>query len=860
VKKNYLILFQFTILLIAGCGSDAGNSGVDLSAQQEIGVIDEALRSRATHQYDQEYAEVGFERNWSKWDEYNDVERLEPTANTVNSYPPDRPLTEDDPIYEPEEVDLCQDYYYKLCKLDLDCEAGYVCDEPSPRCHPISCFCEPETGDTETCTKECLVDVGTCIPGEREDVAPTSGPTKKGPKGVDPDLSCNFQNINPNPVSYCKPADLFMEVTDSASATMPQGCSYYLRVTSSLDGVVTDHFLSGTFSTFATILQERIRHMSLGNHNMCFQIIRDCDATYQDSAGNTVTNPYAGQEEFCEACYSPDLVVELPELNGEFCGMSPQDWYSQFQSGVNCVDERDTNVVVIEGTSEDDLLLGNKSPNRMNGKGGDDCIYGFEAMDTIRGGFGDDYIDGGSNFDRIKGQWGRDLIYGGEGDDKIWGGSGMDNIYGQGGRDDIRGDSGADYIEGGDGNDIAKGEWGNDVILGGDGDDELRGGFGKDTVYGEYGNDRVKGGTRRDRLFGNAGNDFLMGDGGRDTLYGGDGGDRLCGNWSRDYLNGEGNTDRCNGGPGLDTEVSCEYTAHESACTEAAFNSGLPVVPNITGSFCGTDSSVWITEYLNGAVTIIDNRLGSNVNITGTAKPDLILGNSQGNRIKGKGGNDCIYGYAGNDDITSDLGNDIIYGGIGADKIDGGMGNDTIFGEEGNDTLDGGMGSDSIFGGPNNDFIKGGLNNDSLRGDAGNDTIKGDAGNDSIWGGAGNDSLHGETGNDTIWCGSGNDSAKGGWGNDTLYGEAGRDKLKGNLGNDTMLGGSGDDMLVGDVGKDKLYGEAGYDRLCGNAGADYLNGGSNTDKCRGGWGSDSLSSCENNASYGQCTDSAWNNY
>ena len=92
---------------------------------------------------------------------------------------------------------------------------------------------------------------------------------------------------------------------------------------------------------------------------------------------------------------------------------------------------------------------------------------------------------------------------------------------------------------------------------------------------------------------GHEGRDFLMGDSGRDNLSGGSEGDRLCGNWGRDTLNGDSDTDRCNGGPGADVEYSCEHTAHESACTERAFDEGLPELPNIVGVFCGVDAAVW---------------------------------------------------------------------------------------------------------------------------------------------------------------------------------------------------------------------------------------------------------------------------
>ncbi len=761
----------------------------------------------------------------SKWDKVNDLEWIPADRSTVDAYPVDGvPVAEDDPIFYPHEPDVCDDFVYKLCRLDLDCPAGTICSAPKAACQPTQCSCDSETGGIGACSRECERDVGQCIPGTRDAPVKAAPPSTKNQHNYVPELSCAVTGVNPNPVSYCKTAELFMSVSDSASADLPPGCAYYVEVNSGLDGPVLTGAVPNTLTSLVTPLQETLKSLSIGTHELCIKIIRQCDPYYVDVNGELVTNPYEGTEEYCGACAAEPLVVEVPKLIGTFCGMTAAQWTSEFLNGTNCIDESDTNVVSLDGTPQDDLILGNESFNTINGKAGDDCIYGYGGNDDILGGRNNDYIVAGKGFDRVSGGWGRDIIYGGSDDDRLYGGVGKDNIFGEGGLDTLFGGPGADVLDGGKGDDILRGQWGSDVCYGGPGQDEVRGGWGRDTIYGGFGDDRLKGGPRRDRVFGAEGSDFLMGDGGRDKLYGEAGTDRLCGNSGNDTLDGGAAEDRCNGGSGSDTEVNCEYVANENACTESAFDQGLPVVPPLSGTFCGIPASTWTNLLIDGAVTIIDNSAGSNINIVGTSLPDLIIGNSQSNNIQGKGGNDCIYGGAGND------------------TIDGDSGNDTIFGEAGNDVLRGGLGADTLHGG------------------LGSDDIKGDSGNDTLWGDDGNDTLNGELGDDLLHGGNHDDALKGGFGSDTLLGEAGRDKLKGGVGDDSLNGGSGNDLLLGDSGSDFLTGGPDNDRLCGNSGPDTLNGDSGSDACRGGLGSDSESNCESNPSWSQCTDAAWNNY
>ena len=747
---------------VAACAAPKDRVGLD-GFEKPGEDIAELTRERGVERE----PEPSDEARLTKWERvagHSQRETLDRREEVVDAYPPrGEEIPESAPIYDPQEPDLCEDFYYELCETHAECDDGYFCSEPVRECQPSACGCDPDTGDTAECTRDCVRGVGMCIRGEAPPVVGKPIGNDAELKSFWPELTCDFTNAGPNPMSYCASGVAHVSVLDAASADLPPACHYEITVSSNLDGVVDQVWKWSGYDTYAFNHDLALQHLSLGAHDLCFDVVRVCEETYIDTDGTEYQNPFAGITEQCSACLDNKFEVILPELDENYCGMNEAQWHQEFMNGTHCIDASNNFMVPLEGTPGNDLIIGNGMPNIINGKAGDDCIYGKGGPDRIDGNWGDDYIDGGSGNDRINGGWGTDYVAGGMGDDSIKGSLGDDALFGGEGRDSIRGDSGADTISGGPGDDELRGEWGSDVIFGNDGKDLILGGWGKDSLYGNLGDDRLKGGPRGDFIAGHEGRDFLMGDSGRDNLSGGSGGDRLCGNWGRDTLNGDSDTDRCNGGPGADVEYSCEHTAHESACTERAFDEGLPELPNIVGVFCGVDAAVWLHEFENGAVGIIDDRTGSNVNINGTNKRDLILGNSQHNRIRGNGGDDCIYGYDGNDDIDGELGNDEIYGGNGNDELKGGWGTDRIFGEAG-DYIDGDAANDTLSGGTGNDFIKGGTHHDTIYGDGGNDTIRGDAGNDLIYGGSGHDQIDGELGNDTIYGEEGNDSLKGGWG------------------------------------------------------------------------------------------------
>ena len=91
------------------------------------------------------------------------------------------------------------------------------------------------------------------------------------------------------------------------------------------------------------------------------------------------------------------------------------------------------NIVVgsgtINGTNQNDLILGSPFNDTVNGRNGAECILG---------GGGNDYIEG---------RQGNDVLLGGPGDDTLMGGPGNDTLIGGPGNDYCEGGGGADVLD-----------------------------------------------------------------------------------------------------------------------------------------------------------------------------------------------------------------------------------------------------------------------------------------------------------------------------------------------------------------------------------------------------------------------------
>ncbi|MDZ4094339.1 MAG: calcium-binding protein [Paracoccaceae bacterium] len=495
--------------------------------------------------------------------------------------------------------------------------------------------------------------------------------------------------------------------------------------------------------------------------------------------------------------------------------------------------------VRVEGSNQQDNLVGD---------GGGDTLVGSDGADVLNGMEGFDFVDYSSATEGLR----VDLQFP-DGNTGIAVGDNyisIEGVIGGAGNDVLGGTSAANDLRGGGGHDTLIGRGGADTLYGGAGDDVLQGGSGADRLYGGVGRDRASyvdavgavlvdllnaanntgdaagdrfnsiedldGGAYGDTLAGDAAANVLIGQDGSDILLGRDGNDSLYGGFGNDTLMGGGGDDLINGGRWNDTVV---YTG------SAALRLDLRVT---TAQDTG-----------HGFDTVLEVE-----NVRSADGADHLTGTNGNNLLDAGAGNDTLFGEGGNDVLRGGAGTDRLYGGDGDDRIEAGDGSDFLYGGNGNDRLLGEAGNDRLWGEAGNDQLLGGDGNDVMSGGAGADTLWGGAGNDVLSGGDGSDTAvftgavsvrvnlgitrpqatgHGTDllrGIENIIAGSAADFLIGNGFANRLEGGAGRDRLFGGGGNDVLLGGAGNDTLRGDAGRDQLEGGAGHDLMTGGLGAD----------------------------------------
>jgi hypothetical protein len=145
----------------------------------------------------------------------------------------------------------------------------------------------------------------------------------------------------------------------------------------------------------------------------------------------------------------------------------------------------------IEGTEEDDILVGTPGPDVICGLGGDDVLIGLDGDDILEGGEGVDTVSFEASPCCIR----ADLAAGiatGAGNDQL---VSIENLIGSQGDDVLRGDGGPNFLSGLGGTDLLYGGEGDDTLLGGDGDDYLLGEGGVNSIDGGNGADVCPEGT-----------------------------------------------------------------------------------------------------------------------------------------------------------------------------------------------------------------------------------------------------------------------------------------------------------------------------------------------------------------------------
>lgn len=403
-----------------------------------------------------------------------------------------------------------------------------------------------------------------------------------------------------------------------------------------------------------------------------------------------------------------------------------------------------------------------------------------------------------------------------------------DVVNGLGGNDTIHGLAGDDFLDGGTGNDLLIGGAGNDTYVinslgdaideGSNADiaDEIRSTIGVDlAIQGGGAIERAQlNGSAAINAFGNAANN------------------QLVGNSASNILDGRAGADVMTGGNGSDTYIV------DSAGDQVAESNATPA-----GGIDTVRSSVSFA--LGANIENLSLTGKADIDGTGNALKNILLGNDGANRLDGGGGSDIMTGGKGNDIYVVDQIGDVVKETIshaqggGVDLVESsisfslanlaqvedltllgsanvnGRGNalsNLIRGNSGDNVLDGGQGVDLLAGGAGNDvFIIDNWGDTAFEAPGGgideirtNLQLSGMQLDIEYFTYTGSKALDftGNTEANRIVGNTGADTISGAEGSDTLLGNGANDILKGDLGDDLLDGGGGDDKMSGGTGND----------------------------------------------------------
>lgn len=399
------------------------------------------------------------------------------------------------------------------------------------------------------------------------------------------------------------------------------------------------------------------------------------------------------------------------------------------------------------GNELNNKIVGNGAINTLNGGEGNDTLDGGKGADILDGGVGDDtYIvdNAGDVIMEMEGEssgidtvissisnmtglnvenltlTGTAITASGNGlDNVLTGNKGNNTLYGYGGNDKLDGANGVDKMYGGIGDDSYYVNTTGELTVELDGE-------GTDTVYSTithtlqaYVENLTIIGTIAATANGNGLDNVLTGNKVANSLYG------FAGS---DVLDGAGGADKMYGGDGWDTY----FVDHASDLVVELANQGYDSV-NSTISYTLTANVENLT--LLGT---------ANINATGNAESNLIVGNSGNNVITS--GTDFEVDY-----LHGKGGNDTYYVGV-MDNVyeDEGEGTDTVY-ASGSFALASGQAIEALVlsgtsatNGYGNEFAN------AITGNSAANILRGNGGADSLTGGSGNDTFDFNTLSDSV--------------------------------------------------------------------------------------------------------------
>jgi len=460
------------------------------------------------------------------------------------------------------------------------------------------------------------------------------------------------------------------------------------------------------------------------------------------------------------------------------------------------------------GNAQQNYIIGNDGNNVLDG-GVDNVV------DTLLGGEGNDtyILRGGSDF----------VIEAGGADGKA--NTGMDTIVSTTDRNLVQYERIENLTIVGTADAALTGNELANILTGNSGNNSLDGGVEKgdviDTLKGGAGDDTYWLGSGHDKVVDSAGVDLIASDISRSLAdyatieklsLTGNANSSGTGNALVNFISGNNGNNVLDGGADTVTDTLIGGGGNDIYI----LGSGTDIVIDTAGRDTITST---ITRSLANYATIEDLGLKgtANINATGNALANVIVGNAGNNILDG-----------GNDNVVDTLMGD----------FDGLKSNDTYVLRDGFDIVIDEGGIDTITSTISRSLASySGIENLTLVGN-GNVNATGNALANVLTGNSGMNTLNGGAGNDTYMLGSGSDKVVDSAGTDTITSTITRSlsayatienlKLLG-VSNINATGNTLSNTLAGNSGTNILSGGAGNDVLIGGAGADKLDGGTNTD-------------------------------